>query len=155
MGLNASTLFLISTAATTIGTISSVRAQRAAIQRENYRLETERRLAEVQALEEGNARTEIGLQELANNLAYQSTAGYLDNSMIFININRQVKKNTEKDLWVNQHKINLDKEYLKMNINLNNYCLEDIQVLQHLLQVVLQEVNTTNKELLHNGINTW
>jgi len=98
MGLSASTLFLMSTAATTIGTISSVRAQRAAIARENYRLETERRLAEVQALEEENARTEVGLQELANNLAYQSTAGYLDNSMSFININRQVKKNTEKDI---------------------------------------------------------
>ena len=96
MGLSASTLFLMSTAATTIGTISSVRAQRAAIARENYRLETERRLAEVQALEEENARTEVGLQELANNLAYQSTAGYLDNSMSFININKQVKKNKKK-----------------------------------------------------------
>jgi|TARA_R100001082_G_scaffold54350_1_gene29699 HAMP domain-containing protein len=97
-GSSASSMFMLSAAVGAVGTLSSIQAQKRALARENYRLDTEAKLAEVQALENENARTADGWKELANNLAFQSTAGYLDDSRSFLNINKQVEKNMNKDI---------------------------------------------------------
>jgi len=97
-GMEASTLFAISQGVQTVGQIQSIQAQRAALARENYRIETEKRLARMQALEAENSRKEEANQQLAQNAAFQSTAGYYDDSMSFLNINKQVEKNMNKDV---------------------------------------------------------
>ena len=98
MGLNASTLFLASSAVSAIGTLSSVQAQRAAIARENYRIETEQKLATLKALEEENFRRAILKEAIANNFAYQSIAGYYDDGRSFMNINKQATNKANKDI---------------------------------------------------------
>ena len=107
MGVNASTMFAAAAVVSAVGTVASVSAQRKALARENYRLDTEAKLAEVQALENENARTADGWKELANNLAFQSTAGYLDDSRSFLNINKQVEKNMNKDSYETSAKLAL------------------------------------------------
>ena len=97
-GVEASTLFAISTGVQTVGEISSIQAQRAALARENYRIAAESRLAALRALEAENARKEEAERELAQNLAFQSIAGYTDDSMSFLNINKQVANNMNKDV---------------------------------------------------------
>jgi hypothetical protein len=97
-GVESATLFAISTGVQTVGNIASIQSQRAALARENYRIETEKRLAAMQALEAENARKEDALRELAQNKAFQSTSGYYDDSMSFLNINKQVEKNMNKDV---------------------------------------------------------
>ena len=67
-GSSASSMFMLSAAVGAVGTLSSIQAQKRALARENYRLDTEAKLAEVQALENENARTADGCKELANNL---------------------------------------------------------------------------------------
>ena len=98
MNMSASTLFLASAAVSAIGTLSSIKAQKSALARENYRLETEAQLAKVQALEAENSRKQEAWAELANNAAFQSTAGYLDDGRSFLNINKQVASNMNKDV---------------------------------------------------------
>jgi hypothetical protein len=98
MGLNASTLFLASSAVSAIGTLSSVQAQRSAIARENYRIETEQKLATLKALEEENFRRAILKEAIANNFAYQSIAGYYDDGRSFMNINKQATNKANKDI---------------------------------------------------------
>tara|TARA_R100000231_G_scaffold81721_1_gene62546 strand:- start:357 stop:806 length:450 start_codon:yes stop_codon:yes gene_type:complete len=98
MSANAATLMLISSGVAAVGTYSSMKAQQAALNRENYRLETETEMAKIAALQEENARNQYAEKELANNLAYQSIAGYADNSMSFLNMNRQVIENRNKDI---------------------------------------------------------
>ena len=95
---SAGTLFLASSAISAVSTVSSVQAQRAAMARENYRIETERRMARLRALEEENARKEMLQNALANNLAYQSIAGFSDDSRSFLNINKELKLTT---CWTN------------------------------------------------------
>ena len=97
-GSSASSMFMLSAAVGAVGTLSSIQAQKRALARENYRLDTEAKLAEVQALENENARTADGWKELANNLAFQSTAGYYDDGMSFLNINKQVENKMNKDI---------------------------------------------------------
>ena len=97
-GVEAATLFAVSKGVETIGTISSIQSQRAALARENYRIETEKKLAAMQALEAENARREEALKEVAQNKAFASTAGYYDDSMSFLNINKQVANNMNKDV---------------------------------------------------------
>ena len=98
MTANAATLMLISAGISAVGTISSMRSQQAALNRENYRLETESKMAELAAAQEENARNEYAQKEIANNLAYQSIAGYADDSMSFLNMNKQVISNRNKDI---------------------------------------------------------
>ena len=98
MTANAATLMLISAGVSAVGTISSMRSQQAALNRENYRLETESKMAELAAAQEENARNEYAQKEIANNLAYQSIAGYADDSMSFLNMNKQVISNRNKDI---------------------------------------------------------
>ena len=71
--------------------------QQAALNRENYRLETESKMAALAAAQEENARRQYAEKEKANNLAYQSIAGYADDSMSFLNMNKQIVK-TETDI---------------------------------------------------------
>ena len=97
-GVESATLFAISTGVQTVGNIASIQSQRAALARENYRLETEKKLAAMQALEAENARKEEAMRELAQNKAFQSTSGYYDDSMSFLNINKQVASNMNKDV---------------------------------------------------------
>ncbi len=97
-GVEAATLFAISTGVQTAGQISSIQAQRAALARENYRIAAESRLAALRALEAENQRRADAEAELGQNLAFQSITGYSDDSMSFLNINNQVKKNRDKDL---------------------------------------------------------
>ena len=97
-GMEASTLFALSAISSSVGTMSSISAQRAAISRENYRIGTEAKLAKVQAIEEENARQELAKMSLANNSAYQSIAGYYDDGMSFLNINQQVTNKAVKDI---------------------------------------------------------
>ena len=96
--MSASTLFLASSAVAAVGTLSSVAAQRSALARENYRLETEAKMADLKALEESNDRRFMALKELANNMAFQSTTVYFDDAGSYININKQVALNMNKDL---------------------------------------------------------
>ena len=97
-GSSAASLFAAASVMSAIGSFSSIQAQRRALARENYRLETEAEMAKLQALEEENTRKEEQKIALANNLAYQSIAGYYDDGMSFLNINKQVKKKAEKDI---------------------------------------------------------
>ena len=97
-GSSASSMFMLSAAVGAVGTLSSIQAQKRALARENYRLETEAEMAKLQALEEENTRKEEQKIALANNLAYQSIAGYYDDGMSFLNINKQVQKKAEKDI---------------------------------------------------------
>tara|TARA_R110000744_G_scaffold169062_5_gene286872 strand:- start:2439 stop:2882 length:444 start_codon:yes stop_codon:yes gene_type:complete len=90
--------FALSALMSSVGTMSSINAQRAALNRENYRTQTEAKLAKVQALEEENARQELARMSLANNSAYQSIAGYYDDGMSFLNMNKQVESKTLKDI---------------------------------------------------------
>ena len=87
IGLSSSSLFLLSAGVSAIGTISSIRAQQAALQRQNKRIEQERLGAKLKALEEENARTIAFNNDIANNLAFQSVSGYYDDSMSYTNIN--------------------------------------------------------------------
>ena len=95
---SAASLFAAASVMSAIGSFSSIQAQRRALARENYRLETEAEVAKVQALEEENNRQEQMKIALANNLAYQSIAGYYDDGMSFLNINQQVKNKAVKDI---------------------------------------------------------
>ena len=97
-GVEAATLFAVSKGVETIGTISSIQSQRAALARENYRIAAESRMAALKALEAENARREEALKEVAQNKAFASTAGYYDDSMSFLNINKQVANNMNKDV---------------------------------------------------------
>lgn len=98
MSANASTMFAAAAIVSAVGTVASVQSQRAALQRENYRLETEKKLAAVQALEEENARKEMLNDTIAQNLAWQSISGYSDDSRSFLNINQQAKNKANKDI---------------------------------------------------------
>ena len=95
---SAASLFAAASVMSAIGSFSSIQAQRRALARENYRLETEAEVAKVQALEEENNRQEQMKIALANNLAYQSIAGYYDDGMSLLNINQQVKNKAVKDI---------------------------------------------------------
>ena len=97
-GSSAASLFAAASVMSAVGTFSSIQAQRRALARENYRLETEAEMAKLQALEEENTRKEQQNIAIANNLAYQSIAGYYDDGMSFLNINKQVQKKAEKDI---------------------------------------------------------
>jgi hypothetical protein len=91
-------MFAAAAIVSAVGTVASVQSQRAALQRENYRLETEKKLAAVQALEEENARKEMLNDTIAQNLAWQSISGYSDDSRSFLNINAQAKNKANKDI---------------------------------------------------------
>tara|TARA_R100001082_G_scaffold54220_1_gene29640 strand:+ start:55 stop:504 length:450 start_codon:yes stop_codon:yes gene_type:complete len=95
---SASTLFLASSAIAAVGTVSSIRAKKEALARENVRIETERQMADLKAIEESNDRRDMALKELANNVAFQSTTGYFDDSQSYTNINKQVFATMDKDL---------------------------------------------------------
>ena len=49
--IDSSTYFIAATGARTVSEIASIQSQRAALARENYRVETEKRLARLKALE--------------------------------------------------------------------------------------------------------
>ena len=98
MSANASTMFAAAAIVSAVGTVASVQSQRRALARENYRLETEKKLAAVQALEEENARKEMLNDTIAQNLAWQSISGYSDDSRSFLNINQQAKNKANKDI---------------------------------------------------------
>jgi len=98
MSANASTMFAAAAIVSAVGTVASVQSQRRALARENYRLETEKKLAAVQALEEENARKEMLNDTIAQNLAWQSISGYSDDSRSFLNINKQAKNKANKDI---------------------------------------------------------
>ena len=96
--MTASAAMMASAGISAIGSIASVRAQQAANNRNAYRIETESKMAALAALQEESARNEIAKKEKANNLAYQSIAGYADNSISFLNINKQVESARTKDV---------------------------------------------------------
>ena len=98
MAKSASTMFAAASIVSAVGTVASVQSQRRALARENYRLETEKKLAAVQALEEENARKEMLNDTIAQNLAWQSISGYSDDSRSFLNINQQAKNKANKDI---------------------------------------------------------
>ena len=97
MGVDPATMMMASAVVSSAGAIHSAQNQRAALQRENVRLEQERRLAELQAIEQENIRKEMLNQTLADNLAFQSASGYYDDSRSFLNINKQATIKAEKD----------------------------------------------------------
>ena len=96
--IDSSTYFIAATGARTVSEIASIQSQRAALARENYRVETEKRLARLKAIEAENDRRDVALAELAQNKAFQSTAGYYDDGMSFLNINKQVENKMNKDI---------------------------------------------------------
>ena len=98
MGANSGTLFAAAAIVSAVGTVASVQSQRGALSRENYRIETEKKMAALQALEEENARKRALNETIANNLAWQSISGYSDESRSFLNINTQAKNIANKDI---------------------------------------------------------
>jgi hypothetical protein len=89
---------IIGTAVTAIGTVSSIRSQRAALDRENFRLKQEAEMARLAAIEEENNRLRNLRETLANNRAFASIAGYYDDSRSFLNINKQAEEQASKDI---------------------------------------------------------
>jgi glucuronate isomerase len=99
MSLNAAQIaILIGTAVTAVGTVSSIRSQRAALDRENFRLKQEAEMARLAAIEEENNRLRNLRETLANNRAFASIAGYYDDSRSFLNINKQAEEQASKDI---------------------------------------------------------
>lgn len=97
-GVTSSQLMMASAGISAIGSIAQVRSAQAAANRNAYRIETETKMAALAAVQEENARNQIALKERANNSAYQSIAGYADDSMSFLNINKQVESTRIKDI---------------------------------------------------------
>ena len=97
-GVTSSQLMMASAGISAIGSIAQVRSAQAAANREAYRIETESKMAALAALQEETSRNVLAKKEQANNLAYQSIAGYADSSMSFLNINKQVESSRVKDI---------------------------------------------------------
>ena len=95
--MSASPALMIS-AVGAVGTVSSIRAQQAALARENFRLAQEAEMAKLAAIEEENARNRALKETLANNKAFASIAGYYDDSRSFLNISKQAEKEAAKDI---------------------------------------------------------
>ena len=83
MGVGSGTMMMASVAANAVGIAYSLKAQKAAMQREQQRYEQERKLAQLQAIEQENSRKDALNQTLADNLAFQSASGYYDDSRSF------------------------------------------------------------------------
>ena len=98
MGVTAGTMMMVSAVASAAGTLYSVQAQKAALKRENARLETESQVSKIQAKEQENARRRQLNQTIASNIAFQSASSYYDDSRSFLNINKQVRHAAEKDV---------------------------------------------------------
>ena len=98
MGIDPATMMMASAVVSSVGTYSNIQNIKAANARERVRYERERKIAEIQAMEEENIRKDMLNQTIANNLAIQSAAGYYDDSRSFLNINAQARKKAEKDI---------------------------------------------------------
>ena len=96
--MSASAAMMVGAGIQAVGTASAINSQSKAINRENYRIETERQMARLSAIQEENARSTLALEEQANNAAYQSIAGYSDDSMSFLNMNKQIESSRVKDI---------------------------------------------------------
>jgi len=96
--MSASQALMISAVVGAVSTVSSIRAQQAALARENFRLQQEAEMAKLAAIEEENARTRQLQETIANNKAFASIAGYYDDSRSFLNINKQAEKEAVKDI---------------------------------------------------------
>ena len=96
--MSASQALMISAVVGALGTVSSIRAQQAALARENFRLAQEAEMAKLAAIEEENARNRALKETLANNKAFASIAGYYDDSRSFLNISKQAEKEAAKDI---------------------------------------------------------
>lgn len=96
--MSASQALMISAVVGAVGTVSSIRAQQAALARENFRLAQEAEMAKLAAIEEENARNRALKETLANNKAFASIAGYYDDSRSFLNISKQAEKEAAKDI---------------------------------------------------------
>ena len=96
--INPVTMMLASDAVSAVGTLHSMKAQKAALSRENVRYERERKVAALDAIEQENIRKDMLNETLANNMAFQSAAGYYDDSRSFLNISKQAEKKSEKDI---------------------------------------------------------
>lgn len=92
------TLMMASAAIQSVGTAYNIRAQKSALAREQVRYERERKVAELDAIEQENIRKDMMNQAIADNMAVQSTAGYFDDSRSFLNMNKQVQAKAEKDI---------------------------------------------------------
>jgi len=98
MGVGAGTMMMASSAIGAVGTLYNISATKAANKREQARYERESLMAKIDAIEQENIRKDHLNQELANNLAFQSTAAYYDDSRSFLNINKTATKKGEKDM---------------------------------------------------------
>lgn len=96
--MQSSTLTGLSTAFSIVSTFSQMNAQKAALARENQRIEMEAKMAELAATQDENNRMDAMYKTLGSNLAFQAVAGYYDDSRSFLNIQDQTVKNAEKDI---------------------------------------------------------
>jgi len=96
--MSASQAIMLSAVVGAVGTVSSIRAQQAALARENFRLQQEAEMAKLAAIEEENSRTRALQDTIANNKAFASIAGYYDDSRSFLNINKQAENEAAKDI---------------------------------------------------------
>jgi hypothetical protein len=96
--LSSANLQLLSTGFGVVSTFAGMRAQQAALERENQRIAVEAQMAKLSATQDENDRMDAMNRTLASNLAFQSIAGYYDDSRSFLNIQEQTRKNAEKDL---------------------------------------------------------
>ena len=91
-------MMMVSSVVNAAGALRQISYVKAANAREKARYERERKMAEIDAIEQENIRKDHLNQELANNLAFQSAAGYYDDSRSFLNINKQAKNKAVKDI---------------------------------------------------------
>ena len=81
-----------------VGTGLSFKAQMQGLENESKRLEEQRKVARLRALQEENLRTEQQNITLANNRTVAGAAGILDDSRSFIAIQNKVKDDAIKDI---------------------------------------------------------
>jgi hypothetical protein len=98
MGVGPGTMMMASAAIGAVGTLYNISATKSANKREQARYERESLMAKIDAIEQENIRKDHLNRELANNLAFQSTAAYYDDSRSFLNINKSAAKKAEKDM---------------------------------------------------------
>lgn len=98
MGISAGTMMMMSAVVSAAGTMQQISNMKAANARERSRYERESKMAELQAIEQENIRKDRLNQTLANNIAFQSGAGYYDDSRSFMNINQTAISKANKDL---------------------------------------------------------
>lgn len=111
---------------TAVGTTLSYRAQMQGLKNESTRIEEQRKISSLRALQESNLRTEQENITLSNNRTVAGAAGILDDSRSFIAIQNKVKSDAIKDIGnirLNSQIASSNLDYASMNNKLQRQSL--------------------------------